>query len=73
MSNNRALLERFHVCPLLFRERLGVSDSGDNGDVLTARPVYRYVFQCPGSAQALVRRNIYSASWCQEITQKMNS
>lgn len=61
MSRNGALLERFHVCPLLFRERLGVSSAGANADVLTARPVFRYVFQCPGSAQALVRRNIYSA------------
>lgn len=64
MSSNRALLERFHVCPLLFRERLGVSGAGDNGDVLTARPVYRYVFQCPGSAQALVRSNVCSALCC---------
>ncbi|CAM9611990.1 unnamed protein product, partial [Ascophyllum nodosum] len=51
-STSRSLLERFHVCPLLFRERL----EGSVGDNLPSdRPVYRYIFQCPGPAQALVQ------------------
>lgn len=35
----------FHVCPLLMHEKMG--DSAD-------RPVYKFVFACPGRAGALV-------------------
>ncbi len=54
----------FHVCPLLFRERMdpgaGVGGSGSGGGggenrSSQLRPVYRYIFSCPGQAQALVR------------------
>ncbi|CAM9875878.1 unnamed protein product [Sphacelaria rigidula] len=46
----RLLLERFHVCPLLFRERMGPTV-----DKKQARPVYKYVFTCPGKAEILVK------------------
>lgn len=39
------LLDFFHVSPLLLHERLG-----DGGD----RPVYKFIFACPGRAAALV-------------------
>eukprot|EP00752_Nemacystus_decipiens_P001683 g1633.t1 len=52
-SSSKKLLERFHVCPLLFREKLGAGSLG-RGARSTKRPVYRYVFSCPGQAKALV-------------------
>lgn len=54
-SSNKKLLQRFHVCPLLFREKMGDSSTTFRGRASTVRPVYRYVFLCPGQAQALVR------------------
>ena len=48
-SSSQKLLERFHVCPLLSRERMGAACH-----LPTARPVYRYIFLCPGRAEALV-------------------
>lgn len=53
-SSSKRLLERFHVCPLLFRERMGAASALGRGNLRTARPVYRYIFSCPGQAQALV-------------------
>lgn len=54
-------LHQFHVCPLLFREKMGPDGEigGGNGGRRDAlpnqlRPVYRYIFSCPGQAQALV-------------------
>lgn len=41
------VLDFFHVCPLLLHEKMG-----DGGD----RPVYKFVFACPGRAAALVRK-----------------
>jgi len=59
------VLERFHVCPLLFREKMeGVSSVG-RGRASAKRPVYRYVFTCPGPAQAMVscwRRIVFVAA-----------
>lgn len=65
-SSSVKQLQMFHVCPLLFRERMdpgadvGGSGSGSGGRAgenwsSQLRPVYRYIFSCPGSAQALVR------------------
>eukprot|EP00904_Undaria_pinnatifida_P011028 jgi/Undpi1/7055/HiC_scaffold_21.g09529.m1 len=48
------LLERFHVCPLLFREMMLPSGRVGTSDSQIKRPVYRYIFSCPGQAQALV-------------------
>ena len=39
-------LDLFHVCPLLLHEMMGGG---------TGRPVYKFVFSCPGKAGALVR------------------
>ncbi|CAN0025142.1 unnamed protein product, partial [Ectocarpus sp. 6 AP-2014] len=52
-SSNKRLLERFHVCPLLFRERMGATSAVGRGNLPTTRPVYRYIFLCPGQAQVL--------------------
>lgn len=41
-------LDFFYVCPLMLHERITVGDDG-------GRPVYRFVFSCPGKAGALVR------------------
>ena len=49
------LFERFHVCPLLFREKMLPSSRAGPIDSPTERPVYRYIFSCPGQAQAMVR------------------
>lgn len=38
-------LDFFHVCPLLMHEKMGDS---------AGRPVYKFVFACPGRAGALV-------------------
>lgn len=54
-TGSKRLLEQFHVCPLLFREKMGVSSDIGRGDLPTTRPVYKYIFSCPGQAQALVR------------------
>ena len=43
----KLVLERYHVCPFVLRERL-------DGDKDSSRPIYRYVFSCPGEAAALV-------------------
>lgn len=54
------LLERFHVCPLLLREKMEPPDSiRSTRDSSSTRPVYRYIFSCPGQAQALVRETPY--------------
>lgn len=54
--SSQKLLEWFHVCPLLFRERMEGSSVAERGQVPSSdRPVYRYIFSCPGLAQALVR------------------
>eukprot|EP00904_Undaria_pinnatifida_P011027 jgi/Undpi1/7054/HiC_scaffold_21.g09528.m1 len=47
------LFERFHVCPLLFREKMLPSSRAGPIDSPTERPVYRYIFSCPGQAQAM--------------------
>eukprot|EP00904_Undaria_pinnatifida_P011031 jgi/Undpi1/7058/HiC_scaffold_21.g09532.m1 len=47
------LLERFHVCPLLFREKMLPFGRVGPSDSKIKRPVYRYIFSCPGQAQAL--------------------
>ncbi|CAN0184392.1 unnamed protein product, partial [Scytosiphon promiscuus] len=52
-SSSKRLLERFHVCPLLFRERMGAVTPAGRGFLTTPRPVYRYIFLCPGQAQVL--------------------
>lgn len=47
------------MSPLLFRERMGTTGTGGvvgKGDARAPRPVYRYIFLCPGQAQTLVRR-----------------
>ncbi|CAM9534507.1 unnamed protein product [Ascophyllum nodosum] len=49
-GSSKRLLERFHVCPLLLREKIG----GSTSSTPNSRPVYRYIFQCPGQAKALV-------------------
>lgn len=46
-ERKRFILERFHVCPFVLRERL---DNGSQDD----RAVYRYVFACPGESEILV-------------------
>ncbi|CBJ27734.1 peroxidase [Ectocarpus siliculosus] len=46
------LLERFQVCPLLFRERMGAASAVGRGHLPSKRPVYRYIFSCPAKAQA---------------------
>lgn len=48
MERKRFVLERFHVCPFLLRQRMVSAAKSD-------RPVYRYVFACPGEAEVLVR------------------
>lgn len=54
--SGRHLLEMFHVCPLLFRQKMeSPSGTSPSSDSPSARPVYRYIFSCPGEAQALVR------------------
>ena len=40
------LLDFFHVCPLVLHEKMGEGGG---------RPVYKFVFACPGRARALVR------------------
>ncbi|CAN0339329.1 unnamed protein product [Pylaiella littoralis] len=40
-------LERFHVCPFLFREQM--SKAGNK------RPVFKYVFSCPGMSSLMVK------------------
>lgn len=57
-TGSKRLLEQFHVCPLLFREKMGVSSDIGRGDLPTTRPVYKYIFSCPGQAQALVRKQM---------------
>lgn len=47
MERGKFILDRYHVCRFVMRERL------DN-DPDSLRPVYRYVFACPGEAAALV-------------------
>lgn len=42
---NKNLLDFFHVCPLLVHQKMG-----DGGN----RPVYKFVFACPGRAAAMV-------------------
>ena len=54
-ASSKRLLEQFHVCPLLFREKMGVSSGIGRGDLPTSRPVYKYIFSCPGQAQSIVR------------------
>ncbi|CAM9704645.1 unnamed protein product, partial [Ectocarpus fasciculatus] len=54
-SDSGRLLERFHVCPLLFREKMGAASTFGRGYLPTSRPVYRYIFLCPGQAQNLVQ------------------
>ncbi|CAM9152625.1 unnamed protein product [Ectocarpus sp. 12 AP-2014] len=54
-SDSGRSLERFHVCPLLFRERMGAVSSFGRGYLPTSRPVYRYIFLCPGQAQILAQ------------------
>ncbi|CAM9298493.1 unnamed protein product [Ectocarpus sp. 4 AP-2014] len=54
-SDSRRSLERFHVCPLLFRERMGAVSSFGRGYLPTSRPVYRYIFLCPGQAEILAQ------------------
>ncbi|CAM9823746.1 unnamed protein product, partial [Discosporangium mesarthrocarpum] len=44
-GSERRMLDLFHVCPLLTRFRLDRSK----------RPVYSYIFRCPGQAQSLVQ------------------
>ncbi|CAN0199094.1 unnamed protein product, partial [Ectocarpus sp. 12 AP-2014] len=53
--SSKKLLQRFHVCPLLFREKMGTDSPIGRGQLFTKRPTYRYVFSCPGQAQALVQ------------------
>ena len=43
--DKKNVLDFFHVCPLLLHEKMG-----DGGD----RPVYKFVFACPGRAAAMV-------------------
>ncbi|CAM9198778.1 unnamed protein product [Choristocarpus tenellus] len=43
-TSNKRILNLFHICPLLMRVRVDKSN----------RPVYSYIFSCPGKAQALV-------------------
>ncbi|CAM9558139.1 unnamed protein product [Pylaiella littoralis] len=52
--SSKHVLERYHVCPLLFREKMTPETPVGGGQPTTKRPVYRYVFSCPGQAQALV-------------------
>ncbi|CAM9319898.1 unnamed protein product [Pylaiella littoralis] len=52
--SSKKALERYHVCPLLFREKMGTETPLGRGQLPTKRPVYRYVFSCPGQAQVLV-------------------
>lgn len=42
----KSVLQRFNVCPLLLVQRM------DKG---SSRPVYKFVFSCPGNTQALVK------------------
>ena len=61
-GSGRNLLELFHVCPLLFREKMEASCRPSlGGPPNTRRSVYRYVFCCPGEAQALV--SVYRGLW----------
>ena len=54
-SSSKKLLERFHVCPLLFREKMTAAGSAVKSKSSAAtHPVYRYIFLCPGQAQLLV-------------------
>lgn len=53
-GSNKDLLERFQVCPLLFRQRMGAAGTAGSGHLPSKRPVYRYIFSCPGKAQAQV-------------------
>lgn len=48
------LLQRFQVCPFMFRERMGATSAVGRGHLPSKRPVYRYVFSCPGKAHAQV-------------------
>ena len=44
------------MCPLLFREKMAATGpSVKSKSSAAARPVYRYIFLCPGQAQVLVR------------------
>ncbi|CAM9873857.1 unnamed protein product [Ectocarpus sp. 6 AP-2014] len=55
-SDSGRSLERFHVCPLLFRKSMvGAVSSFGRGYLPTSRPEYRYIFLCPGQAQILMR------------------
>ena len=42
------------MCPLLFREKMLPFGRVGPSDSKIKRPVYRYIFSCPGQAQALV-------------------
>lgn len=53
--SSKRLMESFHVCPLLFREKMETSSGVNPDHTRSKRPVYRYIFSCPGQAQALVR------------------
>eukprot|EP00752_Nemacystus_decipiens_P002581 g2416.t2 len=55
-SSSKKLLERFHVCPLLFREKMvAAAPALKSKSSAAARPVYRYIFLCPGQAQLLAQ------------------
>ncbi|CAB1104356.1 unnamed protein product [Ectocarpus sp. CCAP 1310/34] len=54
-SDSGRSLDRFHVCPLLFREMMGAVSAFGRGYLPTSRPVYRYMFLCPGRAQILAQ------------------
>ncbi|CAM9831972.1 unnamed protein product [Ectocarpus sp. 4 AP-2014] len=52
LGSSTDLLERFQVCPLLFRQRMGAASAVGRGHLPSKRPVYRYIFSCPANAQA---------------------
>lgn len=45
LQKKKNALDFFHVCPLLMHEKMGDG---------AGRPVYKFVFACPGRARALV-------------------
>lgn len=53
--SSKRVMESFHVCPLIFREKMETAGGVDPRNARSKRPVYRYIFSCPGQAQALVR------------------
>ena len=59
--SSKKVLERFDVCRLLFREKIEPASGVATKSVAAKRPMYRYIFTCPGQAQALVSLSLLSS------------